>query len=114
MTPWGFVMVAIVGVAAPFFIAPLIDRNHPSFTTAGLGLGFVLSLAFGAWRLVDTLSGLDSVEASSRGFLFRAFLVAVGSLTAATVAGILLIAGVVLGGLFSRWRNDPGPPTPDP
>jgi hypothetical protein len=107
MTPWGFVMVAIVGLVTPFFIAPLIDRTHPSFTSLGLAMGFVLSLAFGAWRLTDTLSRLDSVEASSHGFLFQAFLVAVGALTAATIAGLLLILGIVIGGLLGRRSNRP-------
>ncbi len=109
MTPWGFVMVAIVGLVTPFFIAPLIDRTHPSFTSLGLALGFVLSLAFGAWRLVDTLTRLDSVGASSHGFAFQAFLVAVGTLTAAAIAGLLLILGLVIGGLVGRRLE--GPPS---
>lgn len=100
-------MVAIVGLAAPFFIAPLIDRTHPSFTTLGLWIGFALSLAFGAWRLVDTLSGLDAVEASSHGFAFQAFLVAVGSLAAAAVAGILVILGIFVGGFVGRRLKGP-------
>lgn len=95
-------MVAIVGLAAPFFIAPLIDRTHPSFTALGLGTGFVLSLTFGTWRLIDTLSRLDAVETSSHGFAFQAFLVAVGSLAAAAVAGILLVLGIVVGGYLDR------------
>jgi hypothetical protein len=107
MTPWGLVMVALVGLAAPFFIAPLIDRTHPSFTTLGLGTGFLLSLAFGTWRLIDTLSRLDAVEATSHGFVFQTFLVAVGSLAAAAVAGILLILGIVVGGFFGRRRKGP-------
>ena len=107
MTPWGFVMVAIVGLVAPFFIAPLIDRTHPSFTSRGLATGFALSLAFGAWRLVDTLSRLDSVGASSHGFLYQAFLVAVGSLAAAAIAGLLLVLGVVVGGFFGRRLEKP-------
>ena len=107
MTPWGFVMVAIVGLVAPFFIAPIIDRTHPSFTPLGLGVGFVLSLAFGSWRLADTLSRLESVEASSHGFLFQAFLVAVGALTAAAIAGLLLILGIVIGGFLNRRLNRP-------
>ena len=56
---------------------------------------------------MDTLSRLDAVEASSHGFAFQAFLVAVGSLAAAAVAGILLILGIVVGGLLGRWFNKP-------
>lgn len=107
MTPWGLVLVALAGMVAPFFIAPLIDRNHPSFTAFGLGIGFMLSLAFGTWRLIVTLPRLDSVAASPHGFTYQAFLVVVGTLTAAAIAGALLLAGVAIGGLLDRWLNRP-------
>jgi len=100
-------MVAIVGLAAPFFIAPLIDRSHRSYTPLGLGIGFALSLAFGTWRLIDTLSRLDAVDAGSRGFAFQSFLVAVGSLAATAVAGFLLVLGVVIGGFLGRHLKGP-------
>ena len=107
MTPWGLVVVALAGIAAPFFIAPLLDRSHPAFTPLGLALGLGLSLAFGAWRLVDTLSRLDSVETSPHGFAFRAALVAGFTLGAVAVAGIILMFGVVLGALLGRWLDKP-------
>ena len=109
MTPWGFVVVSLVGVAAPFFIAPLVDEGHPAFTRFGLGLGLALSLAFGGWRFVDTLARLDTVAATTHGFGFQALLVAIGALAATAIAGILLIAGVAIGGSLSRRFNKPVP-----
>ncbi len=109
MTPWGFVVVALVGVAAPFFIAPLIDESHPAFTRLGLGLGLALSLAFGAWRFVDTLARLDTVTATTHGFGFQALMVAIGALAATAIAGILLMVGVAIGGTLSRRFNKPVP-----
>jgi len=107
MTPWGHVMVALAGIAAPFFIAPLVDRTHPAFTSLGLGIGLGLSLAFGAWRLVNTLSRLDSVAPSTSSFAFQAFMVAGLALASVVAAGILLLVGVVIGGVFDRWLHKP-------
>ena len=103
MTPWGFVVVALAQIAAPFFIAPIFDRKHPAFTPFGLGLGLALGVAFGTWRLVDTLPRLGSVDSTSHGFLFQALMVAVGTLAATAAAALLLLLGVAIGGLFGRW-----------